>query len=72
VFALLRESSGLTPSDVSANTAQSAPTEFDDLLERLVALETLLAEDMARKSKHQKPQLQQQWREEIARLEAQL
>lgn len=72
VFARLRESSGLTPSDVSANTAQSAPTEFDDLLERLVALETLLAEDMARKSKHQKPQLQQQWREEIARLEAQL
>jgi len=72
VFARLRESSGLTPPDVSANTAQSAPTEFDDLLERLVALETLLAEDMARKSKHQKPQLQQQWREEIARLEAQL
>ncbi|RXJ16642.1 ABC-F family ATP-binding cassette domain-containing protein [Lelliottia nimipressuralis] len=72
VFARLRDSGGLPPSDVAANTAQSAPTEFDDLLERLVALETLLAEDMARKSKHQKPQLQQQWREEIARLEAQL
>jgi hypothetical protein len=42
------------------------------VLEKLVALETLLAEDLARKPKHQKPQLQAQWRKEIEDLEAQL
>lgn len=72
VFDRLRESGGLTPPAVSAHTAEPEPTEFDCLLERLVALETLLAEDMARKPKHQKPQLQQQWREEIDQIEAQL
>lgn len=72
VFERLRESGGLTSPAVSANTAESAPTEFDDLLERLVALETLLAEDLARKPKHQKPQLQQQWRQEIDQIETQL
>lgn len=72
VFERLRESGGLTSPAVSASTAESAPTEFDDLLERLVALETLLAEDLARKPKHQKPQLQQQWRQEIDQIETQL
>lgn len=38
----------------------------DTLLERLVMLEQLLADDLARRPKHQKPQLQAQWREEIA------
>jgi hypothetical protein len=41
-------------------------------VERLVALETLLAEDLARKPKHQKRHLQAQWREEIDTLTAQL
>ncbi|WP_300001507.1 ABC-F family ATP-binding cassette domain-containing protein [uncultured Cedecea sp.] len=39
--------------------------EADILLERLVMLEDLLEKDLARKEKHQKPQLQQQWRQEI-------
>ncbi|WP_420025861.1 hypothetical protein [Dickeya dadantii] len=38
------------------------------LLAQLVELEHRLAEDLARKSKHQKPALQAQWREQIARL----
>ncbi|WP_330985094.1 MULTISPECIES: ABC-F family ATP-binding cassette domain-containing protein [Enterobacterales] len=50
----------------------SAPVELnhdnDALLERLVLLETLLAEDKARKPKHQKPQSQKVWQEEIAEL----
>lgn len=44
----------------------SEPEEDQDaLLERLVTLEQLLADDLARKPKHQKPQLQAQWRKEI-------
>jgi len=44
----------------------------DDLLEKLVELETLLADDLARKPKHQKPQLQAQWQHEIRLLNARL
>lgn len=47
-------------------------SEADDLLERLIELEWRLAEDLARKPKHQKPQLQQRWREEIANINNQL
>ncbi len=46
--------------------------EEDLLLERLVALENRLAEDLARKEKHQKPALQKEWRKEIAALAARL
>ena len=38
----------------------------------LYQLEQLLADDLARKPKHQKPQLQAQWRKEIEVIEAQL
>ena len=53
-------------------TEEKATTEADDLLERLIELEWRLAEDLARKPKHQKPQLQQRWREEIANINNQL
>lgn len=72
VFERLRESSGLTQSVDTALPRDETPSAYDDVLERLVALETLLAEDLARKPKHQKPQLQAQWRKEIEDLEAQL
>ncbi len=42
------------------------------LLERIDQLETLLAEDRARKEKFQKPKLQEQWRDELDMLNAQL
>ena len=51
---------------------EKVTTEADDLLERLIELEWRLAEDLARKPKHQKPQLQQRWREEIANINNQL
>ncbi len=41
---------------------------LDKQLERLCELEQCLADDLARKPKHQKPHLQQQWRGEIAEL----
>ena len=72
VFERLRESSGLAQPVDDALPRDEIPSAYDDLLERLVALETLLAEDVARKPKHQKPQLQAQWRKEIEALEAQL
>ena len=73
VFERLRERAGLVTSsapDIAAPTDRPSP--YDDLLERLVALETLLENDLARKPKHQKPQLQAQWRKEIEEIEAQL
>ena len=72
VFERLRESAGLTYQAESSPPVENAPALSDDLLERLIALETLLAEDVARKPKHQKPQLQAQWRKEIEAIEAQL
>jgi len=52
----------------------SAMTDTDEeqLLERLLTLETLLEEDLKRKPKHQKPNLQEQWREEITQINYQL
>ncbi len=72
VFDRLRE--GTEPAAQAASTAASRAQPFqpDDLLERLVALEALLEEDLARKPKHQKPQLQAQWRKEIEEIEARL
>ena len=69
LFARLRESSGSPRAAVDTQPCNSAlPDDADALLERLIALETRLEEDLARKEKHQKPQLQAQWRDEIARL----
>lgn len=71
VFERLREDAGPAVPEAS-NAALKAPSSAsDDLLERLVATETLLEEDLARKPKHQKPQLQAQWRKEIEEIEAQ-
>lgn len=72
VFARLREASGIAPQAASSRPAEQTLSSADDLLERLVTLETLLEEDLARKPKHQKPQLQAQWRKEIEVIEAQL
>lgn len=47
-------------------------TNEDHLLATLVALEHKLEEDLTRKPKHQKPQLQQQWRREIAEINSKL
>ncbi|HDC4369752.1 TPA: ABC-F family ATP-binding cassette domain-containing protein [Enterobacter cloacae] len=72
VFERLRESAGLATSSATPAVADVKAFASDDLLERLIALETLLAEDLARKPKHQKPQLQEQWRKEIEVIEAKL
>lgn len=44
----------------------------DRLLATLVALENKLEEDLARKPRHQKPELQRQWRREMAAINARL
>ncbi|WP_312346998.1 ABC-F family ATP-binding cassette domain-containing protein [Leclercia sp.] len=72
VFARLREESGLQAQPVPATPSICLAEPTDDLLERLITLERLLEEDRLRKPKHQKPQLQAQWQEEIAALTAQL
>ncbi|HAS1029840.1 TPA: ABC-F family ATP-binding cassette domain-containing protein [Enterobacter cloacae] len=72
VFERLRERTGLMASSASPAVADVKAQASDDLLERLIALETLLSEDLARKPKHQKPHLQAQWRKEIEVIEAKL
>ncbi|WP_368528023.1 ABC-F family ATP-binding cassette domain-containing protein [Enterobacter cloacae] len=72
VFERLRERTSLIGSSASPAVADVKAQASDDLLERLIALETLLAEDLARKPKHQKPHLQAQWRKEIEVIEAKL
>ena len=72
VFERLRAGTGPVVPGASKTASKAPPSASDDLLERLVALETLLEEDLARKPKHQKPQLQAQWRKEIKVIEAQL
>ncbi|MGM1327432.1 ABC transporter ATP-binding protein, partial [Klebsiella michiganensis] len=61
------------PVTQAATVNSSEPEEDQDaLLERLVTLEQLLADDLARKPKHQKPQLQAQWRKEMATINTKL
>ena len=60
-----------TPETTTVSSPVTAP-EGDDLLERLITLEQRLAEDLARKPKHQKPMMQQRWREEIDLINNQL
>ena len=72
VFERLRERTSLMASSASPAVADVKAQASDDLLERMIALETLLAEDLARKPKHQKPHLQVQWRKEIEVIEAKL
>jgi ATP-binding cassette, subfamily F, member 3 len=57
------------PSRRSSAPAQSTD---DRLLQRMDELETLLAQDKARKAKFQKPALQRQWQSELDRLWAKL
>lgn len=73
VYDHIRETSCGTQQNVSPVDANAClEDDGDNLLEKLVALEQRLADDLARKPKHQKPQRQAQWRKEIAELIAQL
>jgi len=72
VFERLRDSGGQPAEAATPATQDPRQEASDDLLERLIMLETQLEQDLARKPKHQKPLLQAQWREEIARITAKL
>ncbi|MGF1695454.1 ATP-binding cassette domain-containing protein [Vibrio lamellibrachiae] len=56
----------------AAPTLSEEPSEEDQLLKRLLQLESLLENDLQRRPKHQKPSLQKQWREEIVAINSQL
>lgn len=68
VYEQLRNSDRLEPTHPPVIGSAAVTLNDDDLLERLVMLEQRLEEDLARKPKHQKPQLQQQWQEEIMQI----
>lgn len=62
-----------TDSDAPRNTGPDSHVDDPDrLLERMIELEQLLADDQTRKPKFQKPERQKQWQEELARLMARL
>ena len=73
VYARLRGNERLQ-SPATQTPPQSPPVADlqEDLLERLVMLEQLLADDLQRKPKHQKPQLQALWRQEIEEINTHL
>ena len=60
-----------TANSIEQKTEQHIPHE-EELLEQLFILEEKLQADKQRKLAHQKPQLQQQWIDEIAKIQAQL
>ena len=72
VYEQLRQRTRAETSEAATVSSPVTTPEGDDLLERLIALEQRLAEDLARKPKHQKPLMQQRWREEIALINNQL
>lgn len=63
----VEDGQALRPAPRVENTAP-VPTDIDVQLERLCELERLLAEDLARKPRHQKPASQQAWLAELGRL----
>ena len=63
----------LSRSTVSENQHSELVQNDDELLlERLLELEELLTQDQSRKAKHQKPDLQHKWQQEIVSINAKL
>ncbi|MCG9543885.1 ATP-binding cassette domain-containing protein [Vibrio sp. Isolate33] len=63
----------LSRSTTSENQSPELAQNDDELLlERLLELEELLRQDQSRKAKHQKPDLQQKWQQEIVSINAKL
>ncbi|MBD2820729.1 ABC-F family ATP-binding cassette domain-containing protein [Xenorhabdus sp. 42] len=67
-----KEYDGHTSHIASDKLQPSLLFQEEQLLERLLHLEEKLEEDKNRKATHQKPHLQQQWREEIEKIQTQL
>ncbi|CND84310.1 ABC-F family ATP-binding cassette domain-containing protein [Yersinia nurmii] len=61
-----------TPVEPTWESIAQQETEEEHLLAMLLDLESKLEGDLARKPKHQKPELQRQWQHEIAQLSRQL
>lgn len=73
VYERIREATlNVEPQEDRPLSSETLLPDNDDLLERLISLEQRLADDLARKPKHQKLQLQAQWRKEIEEITAKL
>ena len=59
---------GAEAKNATSDATSSGDSDYEQLLARLIELESLLEDDLARKLKHQKPKLQQDWQEEISQL----
>ncbi|CAM3401444.1 hypothetical protein YEEN111655_09110 [Yersinia entomophaga] len=60
------------PVETKLESIAQQETEEEHLLAMLLGLESKLEGDLARKPKHQKPELQRQWQHEIVQLSRQL
>lgn len=69
---LLEQRTESKPTSTSPTVNKSIELSEDDLLAELVALEELLAADLARKPKFQKPDRQAEWRKQIKELQVKL
>jgi ATPase subunit of ABC transporter with duplicated ATPase domains len=75
VYARLAEEPGAEPQaarQTASGDSEGLHHDEERLLACLFELEAKLQEDLARKTRHQKPALQQQWRNEIAEITARL
>ncbi|MDT3250307.1 ABC-F family ATP-binding cassette domain-containing protein [Serratia sp. root2] len=75
VYARLAEERGAEPQaarQTASGDSEGLHHDEERLLACLFELEAKLQEDLARKTRHQKPALQQQWRNEIAEITARL
>jgi ATPase subunit of ABC transporter with duplicated ATPase domains len=61
-----------TKSQAKTVVAETTPESEEEILQRIIELESLLEADLQRKPKHQKQQLQVQWQNEIDRLNSKL
>ncbi|TFH91631.1 ABC-F family ATP-binding cassette domain-containing protein [Vibrio ouci] len=79
VYARIADSAPKSADSTSATSSPSNPVSptveadsEEQLLERLLELESLLEADKQRKPKHQKPAMQQEWQQQIEEITAQL
>jgi ATPase components of ABC transporters with duplicated ATPase domains len=72
LFERLSETNHKEPLMQPSAPTEAVPDDDEALLARLIELESRLADDLARKPKHQKQALQAQWRQEIAHIHTKL
>ena len=72
LWARMRDGGAPPPTAVARTVSPGVPEDDDEMLRQLIDLEARLAADRARKPRHQKPEMQRRWQQEIDALLARL